>query len=301
MALNKIAIMIATRDRPTELSLLLQSLRTQTIKNFDIFILEDYSGTPLQNYHFLVCLINKLNEEGNFVRVDRTPFNYGVSKARQQLVKMVKETRDYEYMCRLDDDVILEHNYLEQLMEVIVQGYDLASGVTEFIGAPSFMRESRFIKPVANKVILDKEGKFIYNGDSCGMLCLDKSILPIHHFRSCALYKTKIHDKVSYDSKLTKHGFREEEILSFKMIINGFKLGMNTKAIAHHLLTPSGGERFAESNEMVKTNQEVLEEFTKDMYKEHGDFIIKYNDLLGIKVNMPSNEELISPENLVRV
>ena len=37
--MHKIDIMISTKDRPTELALLLQSLRSQTFQNFDIFIM----------------------------------------------------------------------------------------------------------------------------------------------------------------------------------------------------------------------------------------------------------------------
>jgi len=298
--MNKIAILINTRDRPTELALLLQSLRTQTTSHgFDIFILEDCSGSTIWNYHFLTCLINKLNNEGKFVHFERTPFNYGVSKARQRIVEMANEGK-YDYYLRVDDDVILEADYIDKLFEVIDQGYDLASGVTPFIGQAQFKRESKFIQPVGNRVILDKEGNFIFNGDDCGMLYHDEAILPLHHFRSCALYKAKIHDKVSYESNLTKHGFREEEIFSFKCIKAGFKLGMHTQAIAWHLLTPSGGERFVESQEMIKTNEQVLRDFTKKLIAE-GNFIEEYNKSLGITVNMPSQEELIKPTNLVRI
>lgn len=128
----------------------------------------------------------------------------------------------------------------------------------------------------------------------------DEAIIPLHHFRSCALIKASVFDKVSYDSQLSKHGFREEQILSFKMISCGFKLGMNTKAIAWHLLTPSGGERFAESNELIKINEEVMREFTKKLYTEK-DFLKEYNEKLGIKISMPSNEELIKQTNLTRI
>ena len=102
---------------------------------------------------------------------------------------------------------------------------------------------------------------------------LDEAIITTHHFRSSALYKTEIHKKVNYDSRLTKHGFREEEIFSFKCILNGFKLGVNTKAIAWHLLTPSGGERFTEQPEMIKTKEQVLKDYVKKVYNEHGDII----------------------------
>lgn len=291
----RIAIMIGYRDRPTELALLLESLWHQTYKDFDIFISDDCSGSPINQYHFLMCVINKLNDLGNHVFYSRNDFNLGVSKNRQKLVDWVKETSDYPLMSRIDDDVILEPNYFEILMRTIKEGWDLVTGVTPFVGQSQFKRESRFIQPVGNKVILDKEGNFLFNGDDFGIQYNDEAVIPIHHFRSCALYKTKIHDQVSYDSRLTKHGFREEEILSFKLIVAGFKMVVNTSAIAWHLLTPSGGERFSDSNELIKLNEQVLKEFTKELYQKHGDFIRKYNESLGIKeedysdLNRPMN------------
>ena len=152
---DKIGIMIGYKDRPTELALLLQSLRTQTYKNFEIFISDDASGTPVQAYHFLMCLFNKLNEEGNFVHYSKNDFNLGVSKNRQKLVDDVMKFDKFDLMCRLDDDIILDSKYLEKLLEVLNKGYSLATGVTPFIGQAQFKRESRFIQPIGNRVILD--------------------------------------------------------------------------------------------------------------------------------------------------
>lgn len=277
--------MICYKDRPTELALLLQSLRTQTRKDFLVYVLDDASGTPINNYYFLICLINKLNDEGNTVFYHKNEFNLGVSKSRQKIAEQVIKDNQCDLLLRLDDDVILEPNYIEKLVKTLNQGFDLVTGVTPFIGQPQFKRESRFIKPIANRVVLNENGEFLYNGDDFGILYADEAIIPIHHFRSCALYKKEIHNKVSYDSKLTKHGFREEQIFSFKCIVNGFKLGVNTGAVAWHLMTPSGGERFSNSNELVKINEEVLKEFTKKLYSERGDFIKEYNKNLGITDN----------------
>ena len=92
----------------------------------------------------------------------------------------------------------------------------------------------------------------------------DSIVIPAHHFRSSALYKTEIHDKVNYvPTSLSKHGFREEQIFSFKCLMNGFKIGVDTKAVAWHQQTPSGGERFADQNELVKFNENQLREWTK--------------------------------------
>src|SRR3990167_7272483 len=287
-----ISVLINYRDRPTELALLLQSLWTQKYHDaqLKIYILDDCSGTTLFSYHFLVCLFNKLSESGIPIVYNRNEFNLGVSKSRQKIVDWALKDGFGDLFLRVDDDVILDKCYIYRLLEVIARGYDLASGVTPFIGQPSFKRESKFIEPVGNKVILDDKGNFIHNGDDCGMLYHDKAVLPLHHFRSCALYKKEIHEKVNYDSRLTKHGFREEEILSFKMIVNGYKLGLHTQAIAWHLQTPSGGERFADSNDLIRINEKVLHDFTRELYTQYGDFIADYNKKLQVEVPTPTKE-----------
>ena len=116
---NNIVIHVCTKDRPTELALLLQSLRTQTIQNFNILILDDGSETPLVNYYFINYLINRLKFEGHNVKMIRNQISVGVSKARQQLVDYSLEHGKEEYFVRVDDDVILEPNYLEKLLKIL--------------------------------------------------------------------------------------------------------------------------------------------------------------------------------------
>ena len=60
---NRITLHIATKDRHSEVFGLLQSLRTQTIQNFDIILLDDCSGTPLTYAHFLSSLISRMKLE----------------------------------------------------------------------------------------------------------------------------------------------------------------------------------------------------------------------------------------------
>ena len=75
---------------------------------------------------------------------------------------------------------------------------------------------------------------------------------------------------------MSKYGFREEEIFSFKCVLMGFKLGVNTKAVNRHLLTPSGGERFNDAGELSKLNEEILCDWVKKRVKKNGNFIDKY-------------------------
>lgn len=225
------------------------------------------SGTPLHVYHFLQNLLTRITLEGHRLHLDRTEFPHGVSKARQKIVDNVKKF-DYEYYLRVDDDCILEPDYIERLFKVIEQGYDMATGVTVPFG-PTFKRDPKHLKGVVNRIILDEEGNFLFNGDDCGMPYTNSLILPAHHFRSCALYKAKIHEKVNYTpTKLSLNGYREEEVFSLKMLMEGFKIGCDTLATNYHLMTPSGGER--NTMNMAPFNQQMLNEFVK----EHKDKLI---------------------------
>jgi len=266
------AVLVNVRDRPTELAMLLESLYFQTYKDFDIFILDDQSGSPLQ-HHFLNCIINRLRCSKTNVFIRRTEFPHGVSKARQAICNWALE-KDYKYLARVDDDVVLETDFLERLVKVIDQGYDLASGVTPPMAQPTFIRDSDNLKTI-NQVVLDNEGNYVFCGDDCGMEYTDSVILPAHHFRSSALYKAEIHNKVNYTpTKLSKHGFREEQFFSYKCLMNGYKIGVDTGAIAWHQLTPSGGERFQDSRQLIDFNQKQLIAYTK----EHKD---KLNKIFG--------------------
>ena len=271
------AVMVCVRDRPTELAMLLTSLYTQTYKDFDVYILDDQSGTPLQTYHFFNCIVNLFKMQGFKIYILRTDFPHGVSKARQRLVDEALK-KDYKYLCRIDDDVYLEPDFISRLIRVIETGYDLASGVTPPMAGPTFIRDPKFLT-IGNKVVLDNEGNYILNNDDFGMLYTDSKILPAHHFRSSALYKSEIHKKVNYTpTKLSKHGFREEQIFSYKAQLEGYKIGVDTGAIAWHMQTPSGGERFPDSNDLIKFNEQILLDFTKE-HKEQLNKIFKQSDI----------------------
>lgn len=283
--------MVAVRDRPTEVAMLLESLCYQTYTNFDIFIRDDAGGTPLQTYHFFNCITNLLRMKGFKVYMNRNDFGLGVSKNRQKLVEDTQTKGKYKYLARVDDDVVLEPDFLERLIKVIEQGYDIASGVTPVMVAPSFIRGVDHLE-IGNQVVLDNEGNYIFNGDDFGYQYTDEKIIPAHHFRSSALYKAEIREKVNYTpTKLSKHGFREEQLFSFKALMEGYKIGVDLGAIAWHQMTPSGGERFPEQNELVIFNENILREWTK----EHKD---ELNKIFG-QPKM-TEQELMKDTNLAR-
>lgn len=292
-----IDINLCYKDRPTEMSVLLQSLLTQTYTEFDIYILDDGSNpvNQLENIHAIKALIQRLKLKGHRVSVFRNGQSGGVSKARQFLVDFCKEHGRGEFLCRIDDDVSCEPDYLEKLMEVIKAGYDLASGVTPPIHGALIPRETTFVKPIIDRIVLDKDGQFAFNGDDCGNAYLTEEIIPCHHFRSSALYYKSIHDKIQYEDTLTPCGFREEEFLSIKILLAGKKMGVHTGAIAWHLQAPGGGDRRQEYAQMATYNQVLLNRFVKRLFREHGDFIKKYNQQI-LKLEETPEQELVNVE-----
>jgi len=238
----EIDILITSRDRHTEITLLLQALRTQTFQNWNLFILDDASGTPLLNNHAVACLINRIRMEGHAVNVIRNPISYGACYARNLLNKTQLELGTGDYSMRLDDDIIPEKDYIEKLISVINEGYDIASGVIPPIGHPLFQRESKFLNGGINKVVINTEGDLVQFDDDCGYCYLEDAILPAGHFRSCALYKSEINN-IKYPDNLSQYGFREESFFSLKCRMKGYKIGVHTGARVLHLQTPSGGGR----------------------------------------------------------
>lgn len=295
--MNNTLITVGYRDRPTELYGLLNSLRIQTIKDWDLLIIDDASTTPIQNYYFIQQMLAKLQNEGHKIIYIKNNASGGVSAMRQQCVEFGLQGT-WKYQLRIDDDSIAEPDYIEQLFKVINAGYDIASGVVPIFGAPETKRDIEFVKPIIGECELDSEGNLVLNLDDCGQLYNVQAILPSHHFRSCALVKREVFEAgVNYKSRLSKNGFREEQIFSFKALIAGFKIGVNTGAICWHLNCPSGGER--DTMNLGRLNQETLDYTTKRMFEDNGDFIRKFNVSNGLQTKIKTKLDYISPNNLV--
>ena len=272
----KIAIMICTKDRPTEVAMLLQSLRTQTYQNWDIFIHDDRSGAPLTQHHFFNCIISQLKLENHLIKMWRNNIPLGVTRLRQITVDKILEYKEYDAILRLDDDNLLNPDYIQRLVDCLNDGWDIASGLVPTCGAPFIKRDTSFVKPFISDIKLNDKGEIIFFGDDCGMEYLQKEVIPSPNFRSMALIKRKVHEKVKYEDNLGFCSFREEQFFSFKALLEGFKCCVDTGAIAYHMNTPSGGERTNSYYSGLQTNHEILNKFCQKIYKEKGDFIEKY-------------------------
>ena len=268
---NRISIHICSKDRHSEVALLLQSLRSQTIQNWDVILLDDASGAPIINCYFISSLLTRLKLENHRIKIIRNNISFGCCSARQKCID--EDDFENEYTLRLDDDVILEKDYIEKLLMVINSGYDMSSGVVPLLNMPEVKREVKFVLPIINRKEFDSEGNIIKYGDDCGFCYIEEEIIPTHEFRTNCLYKSEINNKVRYPDNLTSVAFREEAFFSMKAIIDGYKIGIHTGAIAYHLQTPSGGNRRPDYQDCVKLDNETWYKWMKIQYQKHGDFL----------------------------
>jgi len=268
---NRITIHLATKDRHTELALVLQSLRTQTNQNWDLIIIDDASGTPVTNAYFLNSIMNRMKLENHKIKLIRTGTSFGCCFARNKCIE--EDDFGNPLTLRLDDDILIEPDYIDKLLEVIDAGYDMASGVIPHVNIPEVKREIKFVGDVINKHTFDKEGNIILQADDCGYCYLEDIIIPTHQFRTNCLYKSEINSKVKYPDNLTTVAFREEGFFSFSALIEGYKIGVNTSAVCYHFATPSGGNRRQDYLECVKIDNETFLKWCTAKFKQHGDFL----------------------------
>jgi len=263
----RITIHVGIRERAAEPALLFQSLRTQTYKKWDLVIL-DSNSQPIENNHFVMCIVNRIKLENHYVNIIRDDNPKGVCSARNQLV-----TEDYfnnELICRLDDDVVLETDYLGKLINVIKKGYDIASGITPLMTIPEFKRNINKVLPIMNLKEFDKKNNLVKNIDDCGMAYTDNIIAPAHEFRSNALMKRKVARKIKYEKNLSDSGFREEAFFSLRALWHGYKIGIDTSAIAYHIQCPIGGVRAINYQEKIISDDKYFTKWAKKMRTKHG-------------------------------
>ena len=268
---DRITIHICSKDRHTELALVLQSLRTQTYQNWDLVIMDDASGVPIINAYFITAMISRLKLENHKVKLLRNNASFGCCYARNKCIE--EDDFGNPLSLRLDDDILPEPNYIQKLLDVINEGYDMASGVIPHFAMPEMKREVKFVGDVINKHEFDKDGNLVLQQDDCGACYIEDVILPTHQFRTNCLYKSEINKKVKYPDNLTSVAFREEGFFSFGALLECYKIGVNTGAVCYHLQTPSGGNRRKDYAQCVQLDNETFKKWCTKKFKEKGNFL----------------------------
>lgn len=294
---NRIGVHILTRNRHNYLAALLSSLLTQSHRNWDLYILDNNDdGNEIGRNHLIVSLVKKMTfckHKVGIVRSDPT-LRKNIGKSRNILI----DADENKWCCRIDDDSILNTNYLFRLWQVVRnmpnENIGAVGGVVPTLFLPQMYK---YPPKIFNKIVrttvpetyieLSKkypdvegfkdENEIYYNigepiDDGAYCYAPGDNIIPSHHLRSSFLFNREALIAVGGHPSSDDTGFREETITSIKLLEKGYKLYTNTQAVAWHLFAPNLGRGY--------TKEYTTEDHQKKILKNEVTFQRDYREVM---------------------
>ena len=245
----RVTVGIPTKDRGIELAILLQSLTVQTYQDFDVLINDDGLSGIVNNNSTIQGLLNLLRQQGHNVTIMKGQ-TLGPHIAGQAILDNAKT----ELILRVDDDVALEPECLENLIKPFIKDNErkvAAVGLTllnphEDLNKQQMDMESfkRQYEQGLGKVFWMNETQLFLSG----MLSINKlpieDEIEVEHLYSGFMYRKSIAKEIGgYPLNLSKVGHREETIFTYSMFKAGYKLYVHPRAISYHYHPMQGGIR----------------------------------------------------------
>jgi len=245
--MDRLQIEICTYKRGGELALLLESLRRQTYKDWDLIIVDGQKENPVRNQKYINDLILKIKMDGHGVKYIVEDVRRGIAASRN---RAVKEAFPSEYHCRIDDDSICEPDYIERLMKIMKDGalglkpeeIGIVGGLVPYFGGPNIRANSNRLNYFE---VINYTPMGIMISDNGGYIWEPEKIMLSHHCRSSYLFRKSAWEKAKgypeeYGSGVA---FREETDFCMKVAYAGFKILTDLGAICWHIRANFGGLR----------------------------------------------------------
>lgn len=249
---EKIAIAIATKNRPVPLTALLTSIFNQTYKNYDIFICDNSDNEDVIHTGALMKQIDLFKSYGHNIGLWKNPISQNAPDSHNQIFQSSK-TLGYKYIFKLDDDCILEENVLENLMNIIQSD--------EKIGAVG----CSILNPATSKIHQtmpdDYPSQTINNLTTSRQWTWKTSLQDeqVEHLHSSFIYSTKALDEIGgFPQGLSKVAFREETLATYPMALMGWKLIYSPNSIIWHMKSEEGGCRDNNIEDLYRSDDEIF-------------------------------------------
>jgi GT2 family glycosyltransferase len=209
-----ISIIIPTRNRAVYIQQLIDDLNTQSIKNFELIIV-DQSKNPkhLENCKHIIS-----NTIGPCISR-----NLGVQESKGEILVF------------LDDDARVEANFIEEItLPIITNKVDAVAGAMCDING-NYLKEKQHY-------LLSRSENFIKvltdNPDS------DRSQVCISLPGACCAVKRQVFNKIGgFDESFDPTGAAEDRDMALNLFKNGYSIWYNHKAKLYHIGADSGGSR----------------------------------------------------------
>lgn len=263
----KFSLIICTYMRPQSLLNLLQSAKGQTLYPNEILIIDGSNNSETE-----VILKENLFEKLNYFKVDK--INRGLTKQRNFGISQVSESSDI--ICFLDDDIVLEPSYFENLIKsysekpdaLAVGGY-ITNEVTWGISNQKYnsskfyydgwMREEpwRFKIRRLFGLLPDTEPGFMptfSHGRPISFLPPSGKIYEVEQLMGgVSSYKKEVFKNLKFSTYFEGYGLYEDSDFSLRIAKIG-KLYINTGAQLEHYHDNSGRPNMYNYGKMVVRN-----------------------------------------------
>lgn len=133
----KVAIVLPVHNAENSLPECLDSLLSQTHKNFDIFAVDDSSTDNSME------ILTKYQRTDNRVKVFGHKYNKGVSQTRNTALQLIEASNIYDYISFCDSDDTISHKMIDELLLAITENHaDVATSCFKQI--PEDPKQNKF-------------------------------------------------------------------------------------------------------------------------------------------------------------
>ncbi|MFD2517921.1 glycosyltransferase family 2 protein [Salinimicrobium flavum] len=278
----KFNLIICTLKRPKSIKDLLDSVACQTLYPDEILVIDaspdNLTANLLQEFSYTALKYFKVNEKNSGLTRQR---NYGISKTSKEI----------EVICFLDDDIILEPDYFENLIRTYTF-CPTAVGVGGYISNEVVWKKSEtspdfdeykidgFIRKLGSRNLLRKKIGLLSdqapgvmpefsNGLSIGFLPPSGNIYPVEYFMGgVASYRKEIFEKISFSDYFKGYGLYED--MDFCLRASRFGPNyVNTAArVTHHHEEAGRPNRFKYGQMVIRNGWHVWRvKYSKPSFK----------------------------------
>jgi hypothetical protein len=182
-------------------------------------------------------------------------------KKGQHHIHQAANTMGFDWVWRVDDDAIPEHNVLETLSKYIDYSVGAIGGA---VLTPPLLFENS--EPTGLLENIDTEPSVQWKNI--------KQVKVVEHLHCSFLYRAGIHE---YNLGLSRVAHREETLFSYGLHQKDYKLLVVPNAVTWHMKNPKGGIRDGQKQEMFDHDEKIFRNIIS--YKEKT--IVILNNGLG--------------------
>ncbi len=227
-------------SRVNYLAVLISSLMRQTHKEWDLILV---SERPVWNEHIVTVLLRRLQFEGHRIYTIVSE-KRGIGKLRNEALN----NNPNEIGCRIDDDNLVEPNYLELLLRGLKENENsgIVGGIVPLIAVEKNYLPLEFMPEnlrVWDSFDIPYMTSYFYNDAK------DFSVYKADHLTGSFIYYTKRAKEIGgYPTEYDNYaGFREESDFCIRMGMK-YQNYFVPQAVCWHLASPTEGTRIGWHN-----------------------------------------------------